>query len=204
MSDADIEWSAISNAISNLDVSKSVNLSVGLMNFNSTEVAHWHQLVSNGESTAIYLEHANGSITWENLYPEWIDEEEESEVPVCPSLPNPVSPKHSQFNIIAVKLPCNKTSGKWQRDIARFHLQISAAKLASEAESPIHIMFVTECFPIPNLFRGKELVVQQGNVWLYKPDLRVLKEKVQLPIGSCQLSLFLKDAGQFLSLVNTS
>ncbi|KAI5430150.1 hypothetical protein KIW84_034649 [Lathyrus oleraceus] len=51
---------------------------------------------------------------------------------------------------------------------------------------PIYVLFITDCFPIPNLFACKELVGREGNVWLYRPNLR---EKVQLPVGSCELAL---------------
>ncbi|KAI5383557.1 hypothetical protein KIW84_070801 [Lathyrus oleraceus] len=51
---------------------------------------------------------------------------------------------------------------------------------------PIYVLFITNCFSIPNLFACKELVGREGNVWLYRPNLR---EKVQLPVGSCELAL---------------
>ncbi|KAI5422820.1 UDP-glucuronate:xylan alpha-glucuronosyltransferase 1 [Lathyrus oleraceus] len=41
-------------------------------------------------------------------------------------------------------------------------------------------------FSIPHLFACKELVGREGNVWLYRPNSR---EKVRLPVGSCELAL---------------
>ncbi|KAI4964580.1 hypothetical protein ZWY2020_005406 [Hordeum vulgare] len=49
--------------------------------------------------------------TIETLYPEWIDEEEETEIPSCPSLSEPNFPRGTHFDVIAVKLPCTRVGG---------------------------------------------------------------------------------------------
>ncbi|XP_028554347.1 UDP-glucuronate:xylan alpha-glucuronosyltransferase 1 [Dendrobium catenatum] len=100
-------------------------------------------------------------------------------------------PRRSQFGLVAVKLPCNRT-GNWTRDIARLHLQHAAAKLSvdsKEGHDPALVLLVTDCLPIPNLFSCKHLVARKGNIWLYKPNLQVLMQKLKFPIGSCELSL---------------
>ncbi|KAK9167114.1 hypothetical protein Scep_002305 [Stephania cephalantha] len=166
---------------------------VGLLNFVDSEIDLWKKLIPGPEYAVLHVDYAKDDITWESLYPEWIDEEEESEVPVCPSLPKPEVPKRPRLDLIAVKLPCRK-SKNWSRDVARLHLQLTAARLATayEDRKPVHVLFVTECFPMPNLFTCKDLVVREGNAWLYKPNLRTLREKLQLPVGSCELAVPLK------------
>nr|CAD1838814.1 unnamed protein product [Ananas comosus var. bracteatus] len=142
------------------------------------------------------------SVTWAKLYPEWIDEEEETKIPACPSLPEPEFRSGSQFDLIAVKLPCSKP-GSWSRDVARLHLQLSAAKVAvasSRSTSPVHVLVVTDCFPIPNLFSCKYLARREGNAWLYKPDLSSLREKLRLPVGSCELAVPLKAKARLYSV----
>ncbi|XP_020588043.1 UDP-glucuronate:xylan alpha-glucuronosyltransferase 1-like [Phalaenopsis equestris] len=170
---------------------KKENLNVGLLNFNSTEIKLWQNLFPTSKISEVHLDRAAIDLTWDDLYPEWIDEEEESDEPYCKKLPYPKLPKGSQFGLVAVKLPCNKT-GNWTRDIARLHLQHVAAKLSvemKEGHDPAHVLLVTDCLPIPNLFSCKRLVERKGDVWLYKPDLQVLKQKLEFPIGSCRLSL---------------
>jgi len=103
-----------------------------------------------------------------------------------------------KFDIIAVKLPCNRTKDNWSRDVARLHLQLSAAKLAVASErknTPVHVMFVTNCFPTPNLFGCKHMVKREENVWLYEADVRTLKDKLRLPVGSCELAVPLNAKG---------
>lgn len=193
-----IDWNQITNVLENLK-DKETYQGVGLLNFNGSEIDHWKQLVPETEHVVLHLNYASNNITWEDLYPEWIDEEEEYEFPTCPSLPRIQVPGKPRLDLIAVKLPCDK-SGRWSRDVARLHLQIEAARLAATSKGlrPVHVLFVTDCFPAPNLFTCKDIIQREGNIWLYEPDLHKLREKLQLPIGSCELSVPFKAKGQIL------
>jgi hypothetical protein len=191
-----VQWEDVYKTLENLNDGKQ-KLKVGLLNFNSTENGSWTQLLPGSAVSIVRLEHAKDSISWDTLYPEWIDEEEETDIPACPSLPDPNVRKGSHFDVIAVKLPCTRVGG-WSRDVARLHLQLSAAKLAvasSKGNQKVHVLFVTDCFPIPNLFPCKNLVKHEGNAWLYSPDLKALREKLRLPVGSCELAVPLKAKG---------
>lgn len=184
----DINWVEISEVLDKLSDKDGIQ-GVGLLNFNKSEINQWKQLISYADHTVLQLDYADKNVTWDVLYPEWIDEEQEVEVPSCPSLPKLEIPRN-RIDLIAVKLPC-KNDGNWSRDVARLHLQLAAAGLAVSAKGsyPAHVLFVTKCFPIPNLFTCKQLVARKGNAWLYKPHLNVLREKIQLPVGSCELAL---------------
>lgn len=164
---------------------------VGLVNFNShTEIHQWQQyVIPNANHSVLHLDYADQTVTWEALYPEWIDEEEDDKLPTCPRLPTLRGPEQ-RLDLLAVKLPCRKGKGKG-RDVARLHLQLAAANLAAsyKGNHSLHLLFVTSCFPIPNLFTCKDLVARESNTWLYKPDLSQLAQKLRLPIGSCELAL---------------
>ncbi|KAL5992976.1 UDP-glucuronate:xylan alpha-glucuronosyltransferase 1 [Asimina triloba] len=192
ISNVEIDWDQTFKIIEQLNSTKRGQLQIGLLNFDRGEIKHWEQSIQGPTYTVVYLEHAEKNITWEALYPEWIDEEEEEEIPVCPSLSEPEVQRKSQLDLITVKLPCRK-SGNWSRDIARLHLQLAAAKLAAAVKGHVvHVLLFTDCFPIPNLFTCKELVLHEGNTWLYKPSLREIQEKLWLPVGSCELAIPLK------------
>lgn len=194
LADVNVNWTQISIAVARLNARKR-KLNVGLLNFNISEINSWQQLLPRAELLSLHLDYVKANLTWEDLYPEWIDEEEEFEVPTCAGLPDLILTKTTPFDLIAVKLPCNRTSKNWSRDVARFHLQVAAAKLASQ--SAIGVILLTDCFPIPNLFSCKNLLVREGNVWLYNPDPINLREKLQLPVGSCKLAVPLKADGNF-------
>ncbi|EOX92483.1 hypothetical protein SCA6_013559 [Theobroma cacao] len=188
VSDVDTNWDDVMKAIEKMGEQNDYQ-GIGLLNFNTTEVTHWKHLIPDANHIVLHLDYADMNVTWDSLYPEWIDEEQEEDVPVCPPLPK-IEVPGKRLDLIAVKLPC-RNEGNWSRDVARLHLQLAAASLATSSKGfyPVHVLFVSKCFPIPNMFSCKELVAREKNVWLYKPDLNVLREKLQLPVGSCELAL---------------
>ncbi|KAK4487517.1 hypothetical protein RD792_005833, partial [Penstemon davidsonii] len=196
----DIDWDQISNTIEMLNDTDEYK-GIGLLNFNDREVNQWKELLPDAEHVVLTMDHAPYNVTWETLYPEWLDEEEEFEIPTCPTLPKIDFPGKPRLDLIVVKVPCDKSRRDWSRDVARFHLQYEAARLAAMAKGfySVHVLLITECFPSPNLFTCKELIVREGNVWLYKPNLNKLREKLRLPVGSCELSVPLKTEDNWYS-----
>ncbi|GAB2270556.1 Putative UDP-glucuronate:xylan alpha-glucuronosyltransferase 3 [Dionaea muscipula] len=198
-SDLDIEWDQISEVIEEL-ADRDEYKGIGLLNFNDSEINSWQEMLPTADHIVLHIDHVSDGITWETLYPEWLDEEEEFEVPSCPSLPRIQVPRNSRIDLVAMKLPCNK-SGKWSRDVARLHLQLAAARLVASAKGShgVHVLLITDCFPIPNLFTCNDLVSRSGNAWLYTPNLNALREKVLLPVGSCELAVPLNPKGYLSS-----
>ncbi|KAJ4790356.1 Hexosyltransferase [Rhynchospora pubera] len=184
-----MDWRKISKAVDKLGIPRE-NLNVGLLNFNQKEFNQSQTLLHHSTVLNIHLDQSN--TTWDELFPEWIDEEEEYSKPTCPKLPQPSAPKGVYFDLVMVKLPCRR-EGNWSRDVGRLHLQLSAARVAVESliggGKKVHVLIISKCFPIPNLFKCKRLVTREGDVWLYKPEMDELIEKLKLPVGSCKLAL---------------
>ncbi|XP_047307132.1 putative UDP-glucuronate:xylan alpha-glucuronosyltransferase 3 [Impatiens glandulifera] len=191
-SSLDIDWAQISVVTESLTGTNAYQ-GIGILNFNNSEINHWKELIPDAEHVILHLDPVSKNTTWNSLYPEWIDEEEDYEFPVCPSLPKLKVPGKPRIDLVAVKLPCNK-SGDWLRDVARLHLQLAVADLAAFAKGyhPLFVLLVTDCFPTPNLFSYNELVEHGSSVWLYEPNLHRLKEMIQLPVGSCELAIPLR------------
>lgn len=190
----DINWDQVSRVVDRL-TDRHEYKGIGLLNFNESENDQWKQLFLDAEHVVLNLDPVPKNVVWETLYPEWIDEEEEYEIPICPNLPKLQVVSKPRIDLVAVKLPCkNNRSQEWSRDVARLHLQLAAAQLVAMAKGSysVHVLLVSECFPTPNLYTCKELVVRDGNVWLYEPNLSVLREKLHLPVGSCELAVPLK------------
>ncbi|THU59628.1 hypothetical protein C4D60_Mb07t04080 [Musa balbisiana] len=77
----DVDWGQVSSTLEDIDCAREGNLRIGLLNFNLSEVRSWQQtLPPHAELSSVHLDHADTNLTWELLYPEWIDEEEESGV----------------------------------------------------------------------------------------------------------------------------
>lgn len=188
-----VEWSRVSKFLRNLSHKSNDKLKVGLLNFDEDEVLKWQQLAPGLECTTFSLDYAGKDVKWEILYPEWIDEEQQFEVPKCPHLSMPKASKHLKLDVVAAKLPCRKWENNWSRDVARLHLQLAAANLAASMKgSRVHVILITECWPMPSLFTCKDLIAHENTTWLYELDLKVLKQKLKLPVGSCELALPLK------------
>ncbi|KAL1831309.1 hypothetical protein ACET3Z_000960 [Daucus carota] len=199
VSHEEVNWNEILDALDGMP-NKTKIQGVGLLNFDNTENEMWKQVLPDSKHIHLHLDHAEENVTWNTIYPEWIDEEQDDEVPSCPTLPKLEVPR-KRLDLVIVKLPC-RNEANWSRDVARLHLQLAAAGLAANAKGyhQVQLLFVTKCFPLPNLFSCKELVVRKGNAWLYKPNLNVLREKLLLPVGSCELSLPLKPRDEDYSL----
>ncbi|KAL6504117.1 hypothetical protein OROGR_026040 [Orobanche gracilis] len=197
LSHIDINWDEVSSAIEKLS-DRDEYKGIGLLNFDEREIIEWKQLLPDAaEHVMLVMDYASHNVTWDTLYPEWLDEEEEFEVPTCPSLPKIQFTGRPRLDLIVAKLPCDKSNSMWSRDVARFHLQLEVARLAASTKGyhPVHVLLITECFPIPNLLTCKDLIVREGNVWLFKPNLSRLREKFHLPVGSCELAVPLNAKG---------
>eukprot|EP00252_Welwitschia_mirabilis_P009534 TRINITY_DN22177_c0_g1_i1.p1 TRINITY_DN22177_c0_g1~~TRINITY_DN22177_c0_g1_i1.p1 ORF type:complete len:640 (+),score=105.96 TRINITY_DN22177_c0_g1_i1:350-2269(+) len=190
VSEQSVNWFTVSNILGKLNRKANKKIKLGLLNFEQEEVQRCKWEVSGVDCITFDFEYAQKHITWEALYPEWIDEEEQFEVPVCPDLPLPTAKEYKRIDVIAVKLPCRKWMKNWSRDIARLHLQLAAANLAvSSKGGQRYVLMITECWPMANLFRCKDLIVHDNNTWLYKADVKSLQQKLTLPVGSCQLAV---------------
>ena len=190
----DIQWESVARSLSSYigdDDTGSGIVRVGLLNFNSSEVARWRSTLPAADVRAVSLAPAADAVTWKTLYPSWIDED--SNRSSCPSLPDP-DPPLRDYDLVAVKLPCRRQG--WSRDVRRLHLQLSAAKLALHGSSSsvpkagmVLILSEAKCLPLPNLFPCKHLLARHAHAWLYRPDAAYLRDRLNLPVGSCQLAV---------------
>ncbi|WVZ68132.1 hypothetical protein U9M48_017113 [Paspalum notatum var. saurae] len=187
----DIQWESVVRILSssvNNGTAGSGIARVGLLNFNSSEVERWTSTLPAADVRAVRLAPAADAVTWEALYPKWIDED--SNRSSCPSLPDP---DLRTYDLVAVKLPCHRQ--RWSRDVRRLHLQLSAAKLALHSSSSsssagmVLILSESECLPVPNLFPCKHLLARHAHAWLYRPDATYLRQRLNLPVGSCQVAV---------------
>lgn len=184
------EWEELTSLLASY-VADDVNgfLKIGLLNFEEEEASeHAWGAVTGGIAPMVFqFEHANSSLTWKHLFPEWIDEEELYEVPRCPTLPMPIVKAGTKLDVILTKIACEK-GGDWARDVGRLHMQLAAASIATNTNSS-HVLLLSECEPIPNLFTCRELIARNGNLWLYVVNSEKLRKKLALPVGSCELAV---------------
>jgi hypothetical protein len=193
-----IDWSQIETAVKQVSSAEDGGAPrVALLNFDDSEVEEWRARLPHTEASTVRLDPFGGNVTWEHLYPEWIDEEELYGAPSCPDLPEPAVAEAEAYDVVAVKLPCGRAAS-WSKDVARLHLQLAAARVAARhGRRRPHVLVVSRCFPAPNLFKCRDEVARDGDVWLYRPDAEELDRKLALPVGSCELAMPFKALGTY-------
>jgi xylan alpha-glucuronosyltransferase len=186
-----IDWSQIAKTMQEVGGGST---RVALLNFDDEEVKEWRARLPHTDASTVRLDPVGSDVTWERLYPEWIDEEELHGKPSCPVLPEPA--EEGRYDVVAVKLPCGRAAS-WSKDVARLHLQLAAARLAARpGKQEAHVLVVSRCFPMPNLLRCRDEVARDGDARLYRPDADELRRKLALPVGSCELAMPFKALGE--------
>ncbi|KAF2545499.1 hypothetical protein F2Q70_00023032 [Brassica cretica] len=147
VSDLEISWDDVIKTIESVQE----GLTIGVLNFGRKEIRQWREVAKTKDNeddenvVELDLEHADKNVTWDALYPEWIDEEQEKYVHDCPNLPKIKVPTR-RLDLVVVKLPCLK-EGNWSRDVARLHLQMAAATVAASAKGQRSRDVCLEMFP---------------------------------------------------------
>ncbi|KAI4388618.1 hypothetical protein MLD38_000930 [Melastoma candidum] len=174
---------------------------IGVMNMDGDDLSEWGPY---GETIPIRFDQVSELFEWKDLFPEWIDEEEESDVPLCPEIPFPDFDEYPEMDLIVAKLPCKYPETGWNRDLFRLQVHLAAARMAVEKGKKKHdhnsgngssgrrtgkVVVLSKCRPMPEILRCDDLARKKNDWWYYEVDVARLEQKVSLPVGSCRLSL---------------
>ncbi|KAJ4796594.1 Hexosyltransferase [Rhynchospora pubera] len=156
----------------------------------------------NGSLTVVDFDVVSNDITWNDLYPSWIDEEGESgSHPTCPTIPMPDFSAFNDIDLVVAQLPCWRPEAGWNRDVFRLQVHLVAANLAvkkgkrNKINGAVKLVFTSRCEPMRDLFRCDDLVKKDGTWWMYEVDVMRLEDKVRSPPGTCELISPLLDEG---------
>ncbi|KAL5218910.1 hypothetical protein ABZP36_019594 [Zizania latifolia] len=186
-------------------------LRMGLVNIRRDELL---PLGVEGDAVTVDFERVSDVFQWSDLFPEWIDEEEDDEGPSCPELPMPDFSRYTDVDVVVASLPCNRSSSTdkpWNRDVFRLQVHLVAAHMAARkgrraggADGRVRVVLRSECEPMMDLFRCDDVVGRDGEWWMYRVDVERLEEKLRLPVGSCNLALPLWGRGGIQEVFNVS
>ncbi|KAK8633301.1 hypothetical protein V6N13_014147 [Hibiscus sabdariffa] len=176
-------------------------IKVGFVNFNDEEEG---QLRVHGHGSIVSIVHVHFNRVsrarkWEDFFPVWINEDPNSPPPTCPEIPMPRPEKrYCDLDVVVARVPCEGlTSEVRLRDVFRLQVNLVVATLLvrsgwatalSVKRRPVYAVLVDECGPMPEIFRCDDLLRKEGNHWVYKPELRRLKQKLLMPLGTCQIA----------------
>ncbi|KAG2260084.1 hypothetical protein Bca52824_079378 [Brassica carinata] len=169
---------------------------VGLLNIEENELESYEATgTSILENVHVTLAPLPKNLTWESLFPVWIDEDHKWHEPTCPEVPLPrVEGTDADVDVVVVKVPCDGVSeDKGLRDVFRLQVNLAAAKLVVESgwrnvDRAVYVVFIGSCGPMQEIFRCDERVRRVGEYWVYRPNLEKLKQKLDMPVGSCQIA----------------
>ncbi|VFQ70697.1 unnamed protein product [Cuscuta campestris] len=132
-------------------------------------------------------------IQWNDLFPEWIDEGNSAQrCPVVP-VPEDLGTKYTGIDVVVAEAPC----GVNKRDVYRLQVNLIVANLAvTNRNGPVYVVFVGKCGPMIEVFRCDDLLWAQEDVRIYKPNPNKLKQKLAMPVGSCQIAHPLVEQGE--------
>lgn len=172
-------------------------MKIGMVNMDEDDVDEWR---TQGEIRNVYFDRVSQFFNWTDLFPEWIDEEEESDVPSCPEIPMPELEAYENMDVIVAKLPCKHPEEGWGREVFRLQVHMIVANLAvkkgkKDWNGKIKVVLLSKCRPMLELFRCDDMVRQEGEWWYYEPEVKRLDHKISLPVGSCKLALPLWEQG---------
>lgn len=165
---------------------------IGMVNMDEEDISEWN---TKGETIPIDFEQVSEIFEWKDLFPEWIDEEEEIDGPLCPEIPMPDLENYGYVDMVVAKLPCKYPEDGWGRDVFRLQVHLIAAKVAAKRgkrgwnEGRTKVVLLSKCRPMLELFRCDDMVTQEGDWWFFQPQIERLEHKISLPVGSCNLAL---------------
>ena len=113
---------------------------------------------------------------------------------------------YKDLDVVIARVPCDKVKeNKGIRDVFRLQVNLVVPNLwvrngwisSPDVNRIVYTVFIGSCEPMLEIFRCDDLVMHQGDHWVYKPELRRLKQKVLMPFGSCQLAPSYAQTGKF-------
>ncbi|EPS57865.1 hypothetical protein M569_16951, partial [Genlisea aurea] len=165
---------------------------IATVNMEGEDMSGWKGY---GETVALTFERVSELLQWKDVFPEWIDEEEEFSGPECPEIPMPDwEAEFGGVDMVVAKLPCKRPRPGWERDVFRLQVHLAAANAAvrwgrRDRGGRMKMVFLSHCEPMMDFFRCDEMAERDGYWSLYSPEMERLRRKVGFPVGSCDLAL---------------
>ncbi|KAI9098964.1 hypothetical protein K1719_024731 [Acacia pycnantha] len=180
-------------------------MKVGLVNIDETEHdtlnEKLHKLYPQvSQTVSVKFDRVDENMKWQDFFPEWVDEDHKWGVPKCPDMPMPTLENYQDVNVVVARVPCgnsDRTEKRGLRDLFRLQVNLVVANLVVEGGwmqlegdnlRKVYVVFIGNCGPMIEIFRCDDLLMRQGEYWVYRPELTRLKQKTLMPPGSCQIA----------------
>ncbi|KAG5232481.1 UDP-glucuronate:xylan alpha-glucuronosyltransferase [Salix suchowensis] len=156
-------------------------IKIGLVNVDDHVKHAYDRMHGQLETVTVDFRRVSEELKWESFFPEWIDEDARWHQPSCPEVPMPRLEDYGDLDVILARVPCGSGS---EKEGMRTDQWIDQGWWRSDGVRYFH----GSCGPMQEIFRCDDLMTRLGGYWVYKPELRRLRQKVQMPVGSCQIA----------------
>ncbi|CAN4108734.1 unnamed protein product [Withania somnifera] len=162
---------------------KITKLRIGLVNVQETPMEVQDE---EAELVNVYFRRVKTSVKWKHLFPEWIDEKSSQ----CPEIPMPELEDYGDLDVVMARVPCENAINvfRLQVNLVVANLLVKNGMDSNDVYREMYVVFIGPCSPMIEIFRCDDVIWHQPNVWIYKPDLTRLKQKILMPVGTCQLA----------------
>ncbi|KAF5809923.1 putative glucuronosyltransferase [Helianthus annuus] len=166
---------------------RSDKLKIGLVNL------HLDQIQVNGlaDVTTINFKIVDVDKKWEDFFPEWVDEDGKWGPMKCPEIPMPRT--YEKVDVVVARVPDGV------RDVFRLQVNLVVANVLVKSglggDGEVYVVFIGRSGPMWEIFRCDDMIWEESDYKIYKPDLKRLQQKVNMPVGSCMISSSLQLGG---------
>ncbi|CAI9303225.1 unnamed protein product [Lactuca saligna] len=156
-------------------------LKLGLVNIGANDI----QVDGFADVTTIDFERVRGEIKWDDLFPEWVDEDGKWGPMKCPEIPMPQS--YAMVDVVVARVPDGG------RDVGRLQVNLVVANVLVNSgwedggDREVYVVFIGWSGPMWEIFRCDDMIMEEGDYRIYKPDMKRLRQKVNMPVGSCMI-----------------
>ncbi|CAL5397341.1 unnamed protein product [Camellia sinensis] len=180
---------------------------IGLVNM-EYEVGENYQMpgLPKAETVTVRFDRVGKDSQWSDFFPKWIDEDEKKGRPLCPEIPMPKFEDYHGLNVVVARVPCKKWAEREGiKDVFRLQLNLVVANLLvrsgwkndnHQLDRTVYAVFISSCGPMREIFRCEDLLMHEDNFFVYRPNLRKLKQKVLMPVGTCQVAPPYEEPGE--------
>ncbi|KAL7239449.1 hypothetical protein ACSBR2_005368 [Camellia fascicularis] len=180
---------------------------IGLVNM-EYEVGENYQMhgLPKAETVTVRFDRVGKDSQWSDFFPKWIDEDEKKGRPLCPEIPMPKFEDYHGLNVVVARVPCKKWAEREGiKDVFRLQLNLVVANLLvrngwkndnHQLDRTVYAVFISSCGPMREIFRCEDLLMHEDKFFVYRPNLRKLKQKVLMPVGTCQVAPPYEEPGE--------
>lgn len=173
---------------------KDERINIGLVNMEGM----MHEVQTKAKMINVHFDYVKEDIRWSDLAPERMDENS-----TCPHIPMPRFEAYQELDVVVARVSRpTQYEDSGLRDVFRLQVNLVVANLLvrsrRKGNGPVLAVFVESFNPMWEIFRCDDLLWNEGNSWIYKPELTRIKTMVLMPVGVCQFVPPFSNFGMFI------